>query len=85
MAEQLMYGTTDIPGVGRVEFSWVSNVSASISAPVTRAGSAGAPAKKDDDDVVMGNNESDLMAVRKDVGHDVDYDVAEMDDAWGIE
>ena len=85
MAEQLVYGTTDIPGVGRVEFSWFSGPSASTSTPVTRAGSTSGPTKKDDDDAVMSNNESDLMAMRKDVGHDVDYDVAEMDDAWAIE
>ena len=81
MAEKLMYGASEIPSVGKVEFSWVSGP----SAPMARPGSGPALTKKDDEDAVMENNESDLMSIRKDVGHEVDYDVAEMDDAWAIE
>ena len=29
--------------------------------------------------------EADPLAMRKDAGNDVDYDVAEVDDGWGIE
>ncbi|OAX78262.1 hypothetical protein ACJ72_07433 [Emergomyces africanus] len=97
LAEKLMYGPTDIPSVGKVEFSWVAN---GPSTPGTRDGSVSAPplleqqeqaAKKDEhEDAHMGNNgthETDPM-LRKDAGghhHEVDYDVAEMDDAWAVE
>lgn len=95
VAEKLMYGPTEIPSVGKVEFSWVANAP---SAPGTRDGSVSAPsllqqqgqvAKKEDEDAHMGNNgtnETDPM-LRKDVGahHEVDYDVAEMDDTWAVE
>ncbi|KAL2375927.1 hypothetical protein RJ035_008182, partial [Blastomyces gilchristii] len=110
VAEKLMYGTTDIPSVGKVEFSWVANAP---STPGTRDGSVFAPPllqqqqeqqqghgsghghaakKEDEEDTHMGNNgvsgnESDPMMLRKDAGgqHEVDYDVAEMDDTWAVE
>lgn len=90
-----MYGPTDIPSVGKVEFSWVANNSSSVSG--TRDNSVSAPpllqhqgyaAKKGDEIVHIGDNgtshETDSMMLRKDAGgqHEVDYDVAEMDDAW---
>ncbi|KAK2758208.1 hypothetical protein FQN54_004052 [Arachnomyces sp. PD_36] len=99
MAEQLMYGPSDIPEVGKVEFSWVAG-----PAPPTAGSSSGAagatPGQNggDDGDTMMGGagaGESDpLAAMRKDGngngnggggGHEVDYDVAEVDDGWGIE
>ncbi|EEH05899.1 CCCH zinc finger and RRM domain-containing protein [Histoplasma capsulatum G186AR] len=95
VAEKLMYGPTDIPSVGKVEFSWVANNSSSASG--TRDNSVSAPpllqhqgyaAKKGDEIVHIGDNgtshETDSMMLRKDAGgqHEVDYDVAEMDDAW---
>ncbi|OJD18972.1 hypothetical protein ACJ73_08676 [Blastomyces percursus] len=106
IAEKLMYGTTDIPSVGKVEFSWVANTPLT---PGTRDGSVSAPpllqqqqeqqqghthaVKKDDgEDTHMGKNgvagnEGDPMLLRKDAGgqHEVDYDVAEMDDTWAVE
>ncbi|OJD19839.1 hypothetical protein AJ78_00198 [Emergomyces pasteurianus Ep9510] len=96
IAEKLMYGPTDIPSVGKVEFSWVANAP---SAPGTRDGSVSAPplmqqqggqaATKENEDAHMGNNgthETDPM-LRKDAGghHEVDYDVAEIDDTWAVE
>ncbi|EEH43304.2 uncharacterized protein PADG_08124 [Paracoccidioides brasiliensis Pb18] len=105
VAEKLMYGPSEIPSIGKVEFTWVANNSTSSRS--TRAGSVSASAsssaqqhqqqqhqqqaeKGGDDDAVMGNgghhNETDSM-LRKDAGgaHEVDYDVAEMDDAWEVE
>ncbi|PGH06516.1 hypothetical protein GX51_02340 [Blastomyces parvus] len=105
VAEKLMYGTTDIPSVGKVEFSWVANAP---STPATRDSSVSAPPlqqqqqqqghghgqagkKEDEEDTHMGNNgvgghENDPMMLRKDAGgqHEVDYDVAEMDDTWAV-
>ncbi|WEW57284.1 hypothetical protein PRK78_002749 [Emydomyces testavorans] len=75
IAEQLIYGPSQIPGVGQVEMTWVAN------APLT---AQPATAKKADGDTAMGGDESELAAMRKDVSHDVDYDVAEVDDSWGI-
>lgn len=79
-----MYGPSYIPSVGKVEFSWVANP---IGPPISSGGSA--EAKKDEDYVVIGNGSdadpSDLGNMRKDGNHEVDYDVAEVDDGWGIE
>ncbi|KAK2789999.1 hypothetical protein FQN52_005809 [Onygenales sp. PD_12] len=97
MAEQLMYGPTEIPSVGKVEYSWVANAAAapsssSTTAPATRDNSVSAlPAKKEDEDAVMSmgvgvsvGHEADSI-MRKEAAHEVDYDVAEMEDAWAVE
>ena len=78
-AEKLMYGPKDIPGVGKVELSWVNTP----LPPVTF------PAAKLDGDLEMGGvgpNEENGDGGRD--GHhaaqEVDYDVAEEDDRWGM-
>ena len=82
-AEKLMYGTKDVPGVGKVEFSWVS----SPLPPVTLPSS-----KHDDGDMEMGGVGAD-GGTGGDAGKDggavgghteVDYDVAEEDDRWMV-
>lgn len=84
VAEKLMYGPSYIPSVGKVEFSWVANL---VGLPIPSGGSA--EVKKDEDYAVMGNGSdadpSDPGNMRKDGNHEVDYDVAEVDDGWGIE
>ncbi|KAL8886448.1 MAG: hypothetical protein Q9215_005854 [Flavoplaca cf. flavocitrina] len=72
-AERFMYGTKNIPSVGKVELAWVN------TPPPVR------PATKQDgdDDAVMGNadtngNQPSTTAEAA----EVDYDVAEEDDRW---
>ena len=83
-AEKLVSGASDIPGVGKVQFSWVAN-----SVPT---GDAAATAKKTDveEDTTMGglaeNGDGDGgkngvgAGLGKEVHEAVDYDVAEDDD-----
>jgi hypothetical protein len=75
VAEKMMYGPAVIPSVGKVEYSWVAN-------PVSASGS-----HRDDEDSIMEQHihEPEPSADRRDAHHEVDYDVAEVDDAWGIE
>jgi hypothetical protein len=92
MAEQLMYGATDIPSVGKVEFSWVSAppalaTTAAGAGVVAATGKPTVPKRDRDDDTTMGNSEPDPFATtQKNPNHDrdVDYDVAEVDDTWDI-
>jgi hypothetical protein len=72
-----MFGTTEIPSVGKVELNWVPNPP--ISFPAATA--AAAPAEKNGGDTVMENVEG-----TNGHGHaaEVDYDVAEDEDSWGI-
>ncbi|RAL13777.1 CCCH zinc finger and RRM domain protein [Aspergillus homomorphus CBS 101889] len=93
-AEKFMFGPRDIPSVGQVELAWVPNPPISLPQQ-SAAGSTGGPGS----DTKTGSDEDTLMDTppapseqnsgRKDGGggggHDVDYDVAEMDDSWGVE
>ena len=71
-----MYGTRDIPSVGKLEFSWYN--AATLLGPTTAkptgpdgdVGMAGAGAN--------GNNSDHSAAVPT----EMDYDVAEEDDRW---
>lgn len=95
IAEKLMYGPTYIPSVGKVELSWVANPP-QPTPPTTSADRSGgveatAEAKKEgmEEDAVMGNTgdgEHGASSAGKYGGnHEVDYDVAEVDDSWGVE
>ena len=90
MAEQLMHGTSQIPGVGKVEMSWVAGPTPSGS-----SGGAGHVRNQSDGDVVMGSHSAGghedgqgenkaTEGASKEAHHEVEYDVAEEDD-WGIE
>lgn len=75
-AENLFFGTRDIPGVGKVEMSWVANDPA-----------ASTPTKKEDDIKMEGmddGQERNGNGVRGGGGgereREVDFDVAEEDD-----
>ncbi|MCJ1437876.1 hypothetical protein MMC27_007263 [Xylographa pallens] len=87
-AEKLMYGPKDIPGVGKVEFSWINTPLPPVVMPA---------AKHDEDGV--GDADMDMGGVTADSedgrdigagghhGHgqaEVDYDVAEEDERWMV-
>ncbi|KAL5364526.1 hypothetical protein BJX96DRAFT_136214 [Aspergillus floccosus] len=87
IAEKFMFGPWKIPSVGDVQLSWVPNP------PISVASSTPGPAidskTGSDEDTVMDTGASalapDQSAGRRDGNHEVDYDVAEMDDSWGVE
>ncbi|KAL9115262.1 MAG: hypothetical protein Q9227_001056 [Pyrenula ochraceoflavens] len=98
MAEQLMYGKSDIPGVGKVEFSWVAGPSP-VQAPPPPHSNGHSHDQSGDGDVAMsggggqagGGDESEGEAGgegeergAEGTAREVEYDVAEEDD-WGIE
>ncbi|EAW14368.1 CCCH zinc finger and RRM domain protein [Aspergillus clavatus NRRL 1] len=80
-AEKFMFGPWNIPSVGEVQLTWVPNPPISVSMPTAASDAKTAS----DEDTVMESAAGSGLAVeqRKDGNHDVDYDVAEMDDNWG--
>lgn len=91
-AEKFMFGPRDIPSVGQVELAWVPNPPISSSSLPQSGGGGGSDTNKtgSDEDTLMDTapiapGVPDQSSGRKDGGHDVDYDVAEMDDSWGVE
>lgn len=68
-----MYGTKNIPSVGKVELAWVTTPLPTRSA-----------AKPDaDDDAIMSNTDTNgNQPTTTAEATDVDYDVAEEDDRW---
>ncbi|KAF3482995.1 CCCH zinc finger and RRM domain-containing protein [Arthroderma uncinatum] len=80
VAEKLFHGPTDIPSVGKVEFAWVNN-----PPPATTQPGGGAAQKASEDVAMTDSNTPSALAQEKEPTHEVDYDVAEMDDAWGPE
>ena len=89
IAEKLVFGNTNIPSVGTVEYSWVANAPSASSTAVNTPGTtpstfvSAPPESKADGDTAMGNNE-EVELQKTATGHEVDYDVAE-DDAWAVE
>jgi hypothetical protein len=89
-AEKFMRGPWNIPSVGEVQLTWVPNppVVVGTLAQIFGAGSDTKPTS--DEDTVMESTAgsslpADQLNARKDGNQDVDYDVAEMDDSWGVE
>lgn len=74
-AEQFMYGTKDIPGVGKLELSWVNTPS-----QLNRLNNQ----KQVDGDTGMRDAAADGDNSDK-AAAEVDYDVAEEDDRWMVE
>lgn len=76
-AERFMYGTKNIPSVGKVELAWVTTPSATRSA---------APRPDADDDTMMSNPDTNgnqpATTTTTAEAPEVDYDVAEEDDRW---
>lgn len=79
-AEKLMFGPWTIPSIGEVQLSWLPNLPITLAPAEAKTGS--------DEDVTMETGtptqSQDQLGARKE-GNEVDYDVAEMDDSWGIE
>jgi hypothetical protein len=82
VAEKLVYGPSEIPGVGRVEFQWVANP-VNVDANATKH-------EDGDGDVKMGidmHEDADEREGRNGDGdreaNGVDYDVADDEDGWG--
>jgi hypothetical protein len=90
-AEKFMHGPWNIPSVGEVQLSWVPNppISVSTPTPAKTSGPRSDTKPASDEDTVMestaATNPAEQLNARKDGNHDVDYDVAEMDDSWGVE
>ncbi|RMJ24191.1 hypothetical protein PHISP_04947 [Aspergillus sp. HF37] len=80
-AEKFMFGPWTIPSVGEVQLSWVPNPPLAPAALDTKTGS--------DEDMTMETTtpaqSQEQLNARKEGNHEVDYDVAEMDDSWGVE
>lgn len=86
IAEQLYFGTPEIPNVGKVEFSWVAGPSPAATASASGSTAKPITGQKDEGgDTVMGEGNGPTKPegteTRKEGNpHDVDYDVAE--DEW---
>ena len=91
LAEKFMFGPRDIPSVGQVQLTWVPNPPITLPASGANSGPGSDTNKTgSDEDTVMDNATGPSMlpeqsGARKDGPHDVDYDVAEVDDSWGVE
>lgn len=87
IAERFMFGPWQIPSVGEVQLTWVPNPPISV-APTT-PGSGMDTKTGSDEDTVMETTSTPLppdpSAGRRDGNHEVDYDVAEDDDSWGVQ
>lgn len=77
MAEQIMHGKSDIPGLGKVELSWVASIASGAAGQET----------SNDGDVVLGGADDGRGGTFGDEAHrprDENLDVAgEDDDDWG--
>ncbi|KAI4222974.1 MAG: hypothetical protein L6R36_005757 [Xanthoria steineri] len=72
-AERFMYGTKNIPAVGKVELAWITTPSATQSAVKPDA----------DDDTIMSHPDTNgNQPATTAEAPEVDYDVAEEDDRW---
>lgn len=81
-----MFGSWTIPSVGEVQLTWVPNPP--ITAPTTPGAVSDTKTGSDEDtamDNTTGSLPLDQLGAPKDGNHDVDYDVADMDDSWGVE
>ncbi|KAL3469410.1 hypothetical protein BJX99DRAFT_241365, partial [Aspergillus californicus] len=93
IAERFMFGTRNIPSVGEIQLTWVPNPPISIP-PSQQHSTPGLDAKNaSDEDTIMDTAPGDQSGLRGKDGNgsgsgpgtaDVDYDVAEVDDSWGV-
>ncbi|KAL4874667.1 hypothetical protein BJY04DRAFT_10525 [Aspergillus karnatakaensis] len=93
IAEKFMYGPHNIPSVGEVQLTWVPNPPISLPSASNNQAAA-TPSETEgkgglDEDTIMDSGVGDQNGANrgKDVNMnaDVDYDVAEVDDSWGVE
>ena len=93
VAERLFYGARDIPGVGRLDISWVrdplplATIAQDNDIPKANGAEGDTPMTGDDEERAAESNGSaeDGIISGEDPGSPraVDYDVAEDDDRWG--
>lgn len=77
-----MNGGPEIPGLGKVEMSWVATPQAAAAAPPAATAAQQQQTKGGvDSDVLMGEGGTGSEGGAKATG-DVDYDVAEDEDRW---
>lgn len=97
-AEKFMFGSWNIPSVGEVQLTWLPNPPLPTTTTISSATADGDTSGQDmssktgggaDDDMTGMDHENENengLESRKEPpagAHDVDYDVAEMDDNWG--
>lgn len=97
-AEKFMFGSWNIPSVGEVQLTWLPNPPLPTTTTISSATADGDMSGQDmssktgggaDDDMTGMDHENENengLESRKEPpagAHDVDYDVAEMDDNWG--
>ncbi|KAI9811885.1 MAG: hypothetical protein M1827_005236 [Pycnora praestabilis] len=83
-AEKFFYGPSEIPSVGKLEFSWINMP----LPPITSLPSATTSTKQQQDTNQQQQNDGDSTIAEGDAGPrhvDVDYDVADDDDRWMVE
>ncbi|KAL2825207.1 hypothetical protein BDW59DRAFT_161922 [Aspergillus cavernicola] len=99
IAEKFMFGTRNVPSVGEIQLAWVPNPPISIPSSSstlqqhpTPPSTSGLDAKNaSDEDTIMDSappDQSGILRGKDGAGTgavDVDYDVAEDDDSWGVE
>ncbi|KAE8150060.1 hypothetical protein BDV25DRAFT_155103 [Aspergillus avenaceus] len=83
IAEKFMYGSWQIPSVGEVQLTWMPNLP--ITAAPSTPGSGMDTKTGSDEDMLMESTSLDPSGGRKDGNHEVDYDVAEEEDNWGMQ
>ncbi|KAL5332656.1 hypothetical protein BJX70DRAFT_383540, partial [Aspergillus crustosus] len=97
IAEKFMFGPRNIPSVGEIQLTWVPNPPISLSSTENhQAASNSAPSEAKngfDEDTIMDSGPADQngglsrgkdASANVNVNADVDYDVAEVDDSWGV-
>jgi len=77
-AESFMYGSKDIPSVGKVELTWFNTPLPTVSLPVKQDLTANGDLERSSIGAVGD-------AMDKGAAAEVDYDVAEDDDRWMVE
>ncbi|KAL2811030.1 hypothetical protein BJX63DRAFT_433720 [Aspergillus granulosus] len=92
IAEKFFYGARNIPSVGEIQLSWVPNPPLPVPSSSGQSGSlpSASKAAASDEDTIMDSAPTPTagdQSGRKDgnMTADVDYDVAEEDDSWGVQ
>ena len=78
-AEKFMYGPHTIPSVGPVELSWVNGP------PSAEARGVAIDEPRGEMNVDSAFPPPDQLGARRDAVNEMDYDVAEEDDSWGMQ
>ncbi|KAA8644122.1 hypothetical protein EYZ11_006551 [Aspergillus tanneri] len=87
VAEKFMFGSWKIPSVGEVQLTWVPNPPISTLSTTSGPGSE-TKATPDEDTMMDSTTSPPAQSTKQKDGnnnHEVDYDVAEVDDNWGVE